>query len=165
MAIISVRYLRVAAYFGLQRSRLLYYVSPPPLYGAQENAQQGAVNALSQSFMHWGFLAWAIVGSLTSIVVGLCTFTTTKACHLNRVFALPSIRRTCTERSHRRFDWCMLYCRCSGSGHHRSYRLLGLASELCTECTVWYPWWLHDAADHHLIRYRSIHIIGIERLP
>ncbi|EHU4837280.1 BCCT family transporter [Vibrio parahaemolyticus] len=48
---------------------IAHYVSPPPLYGAQDNPQQGAVNALSQSFMHWGFLAWAIVGSLTSIVV------------------------------------------------------------------------------------------------
>ncbi|WP_352339676.1 BCCT family transporter, partial [Psychrobacter sp. 16-MNA-CIBAN-0192] len=36
---------------------------------ASGDIQQVAVNALSQSFMHWGFLAWAIVGSLTAIVV------------------------------------------------------------------------------------------------
>lgn len=28
-----------------------------------------AINALSQSFMHWGFLAWAILGCLSSIVL------------------------------------------------------------------------------------------------
>ena len=28
-----------------------------------------AVNALTQSYMHWGFLAWAILGVLTSIVL------------------------------------------------------------------------------------------------
>ena len=45
------------------------FVSPPPLFAMTDDIQQIAVNALSQSFMHWGFLAWAILGSLTSIVL------------------------------------------------------------------------------------------------
>ncbi|MGB1361027.1 MAG: BCCT family transporter [Alphaproteobacteria bacterium] len=45
------------------------YLSPPPLFGAQENPFDQAVNALAQSFIHWGFLAWAIVGTLSAIVL------------------------------------------------------------------------------------------------
>ncbi len=48
---------------------IAHFVSPPPLYGAEADVFQKAVNALSQSFMHWGFLAWAILGTLTAIVL------------------------------------------------------------------------------------------------
>lgn len=48
---------------------IAHFVSAPPLYGESPDLQQQAFNALSQSFMHWGFLAWSIVGSLTAIVV------------------------------------------------------------------------------------------------
>ncbi|NMU34154.1 BCCT family transporter, partial [Vibrio parahaemolyticus] len=47
---------------------IAHFVTAPPLYG-EASPKTAAINALSQSFMHWGFLAWAIVGSLTSIVV------------------------------------------------------------------------------------------------
>ncbi|MBL1417028.1 MAG: BCCT family transporter [Moritella sp.] len=69
MAIIFCTLLAGGGVFWAAAEPIAHFVSPPPLYGAQENVQQKAVNALSQSFMHWGFLAWAIVGSLTSIVV------------------------------------------------------------------------------------------------
>lgn len=69
MAIIFCTLLAGGGVFWAAAEPIAHYVSPPPLYGAQEVPMQGAVNALSQSFMHWGFLAWAIVGSLTSIVV------------------------------------------------------------------------------------------------
>lgn len=48
---------------------IAHFVSPPPLYGNETDVFQKAVNALSQSFMHWGFLAWAILGTLTAIVL------------------------------------------------------------------------------------------------
>ncbi len=69
MAIIFCTLLAGGGVFWAAAEPIAHFVSPPPLYGAQENVQQTAINALSQSFMHWGFLAWAIVGSLTSIVV------------------------------------------------------------------------------------------------
>ncbi|MBB1312749.1 MULTISPECIES: BCCT family transporter [Aliivibrio] len=69
MAIIFCTLLAGGGVFWAAAEPIAHFVSAPPLYGAQENVQQAAVNALSQSFMHWGFLAWAIVGSLTSIVV------------------------------------------------------------------------------------------------
>ncbi|KXO13375.1 High-affinity choline uptake protein BetT [Moritella sp. JT01] len=69
MAIIFCTLLAGGGVFWAAAEPIAHFVSPPPLYGAQENVQQTAINALSQSFMHWGFLAWSIVGSLTSIVV------------------------------------------------------------------------------------------------
>jgi len=69
MAIIFCTLLAGGGVFWAAAEPIAHFVSPPPLYGTQENVQQTAINALSQSFMHWGFLAWAIVGSLTSIVV------------------------------------------------------------------------------------------------
>ncbi|WP_135506194.1 BCCT family transporter [Roseovarius aestuariivivens] len=48
---------------------MAHFLSSPPLYGA-EGATQAAVNpALAQSFMHWGFLAWAILGALTTVML------------------------------------------------------------------------------------------------
>lgn len=48
---------------------IAHFVNPPPIFAQTSNVHQLAINALSQSFMHWGFLAWAILGSLTSIVL------------------------------------------------------------------------------------------------
>lgn len=47
---------------------IAHFVSPPPLFGSQD-AKTNAINALSQSFVHWGFLAWAVLGCLSSIVL------------------------------------------------------------------------------------------------
>ncbi len=69
MAIILCTLLAGGGVFWAAAEPIAHFVNPPPLYGVQENLQQAAVNALSQSFLHWGFLAWAILGSLTSIVL------------------------------------------------------------------------------------------------
>lgn len=48
---------------------IAHFLSSPPLFGA-EGASAAAVNpAIAQSFMHWGFLAWAILGSLTTVML------------------------------------------------------------------------------------------------
>ncbi|WP_150467948.1 BCCT family transporter [Francisella sp. SYW-9] len=46
-----------------------HYINPSPIFLSSHSAYQNAINALAQSFMHWGFLAWSILGSLTSIVL------------------------------------------------------------------------------------------------
>lgn len=49
---------------------IAHYLSTPPLFGdlgADPDARAHA--ALAQSFLHWGFLAWAILGSLTTIML------------------------------------------------------------------------------------------------
>ncbi len=48
---------------------MAHFVSPPPIFPSIEPLSPAAVQpALAQSFMHWGFYSWAILGSLTSIV-------------------------------------------------------------------------------------------------
>src|SRR5690606_26346145 len=49
---------------------IAHYLSTPPLLGdlsADPEAQANA--ALAQAYLHWGFLAWAILGSLTTIML------------------------------------------------------------------------------------------------
>ncbi|MHA6798239.1 BCCT family transporter [Bounagaea algeriensis] len=49
---------------------LQHFISLPPYYDGTRPGSQEAVNAaLAQSFSHWGFLAWAILGSLGAIVM------------------------------------------------------------------------------------------------
>ncbi|MEW2389341.1 BCCT family transporter [Streptomyces venezuelae] len=47
-----------------------HYINTPPFYdGVKSGTQEAADAALSQSFAHWGFLAWAVLGTLASIVM------------------------------------------------------------------------------------------------
>ena len=69
MAILFCTLLAGGGVFWAAAEPIAHFVSAPPLYGESADIQQRAINALSQSFMHWGFLAWSIVGSLTAIVI------------------------------------------------------------------------------------------------
>jgi glycine betaine transporter len=49
---------------------IAHFLDTPPLFGdlsADPAAQTSA--ALAQSYLHWGFLAWAILGSLTTVML------------------------------------------------------------------------------------------------
>ena len=46
-----------------------FIAQSPPAFGAETGTAAAVQGALAQSFMHWGFLAWAVLGSLTSIVL------------------------------------------------------------------------------------------------
>lgn len=49
---------------------IAHFLSTPPVFGdlsGDVHAQAHA--ALAQSFLHWGFLAWAILGSLTTVML------------------------------------------------------------------------------------------------
>jgi glycine betaine transporter len=48
---------------------LMHFMRPPPYFGAAQRTEAAGVAALAQSFLHWGFLAWAVLGSLLSIVL------------------------------------------------------------------------------------------------
>ncbi|MBU5616290.1 BCCT family transporter [Psychrobacter sp. TAE2020] len=69
MAILFCTLLAGGGVFWAAAEPIAHFVSAPPLYGESADIQQRSFNALSQAFMHWGFLAWSIVGSLTAIVV------------------------------------------------------------------------------------------------
>lgn len=47
---------------------MAHFLSSPPLFGVEAKTTKAVYPALAQSFMHWGFLAWAILGSLTAIL-------------------------------------------------------------------------------------------------
>jgi choline-glycine betaine transporter len=68
MSIILCTLLAGGGVFWAAAEPIAHFVSTPPIYG-DANLKNKAVNALSQSFMHWGFLAWAILGCLSTIVL------------------------------------------------------------------------------------------------
>ena len=49
---------------------MAHFTSVPPLFSDIEaKSAQAVPYALAQSYLHWGFLAWAILGSLTTIML------------------------------------------------------------------------------------------------
>ncbi len=49
---------------------MAHFLSMPPIFGeVPANTAEAVPFALGQSFLHWGFLAWAILGSLTTIML------------------------------------------------------------------------------------------------
>ncbi|NAW68929.1 BCCT family transporter [Vibrio sp. V27_P1S3P104] len=68
LSIILCTLLAGGGVFWAAAEPIAHFVSAPPIFGAA-SPQKMAINALSQSFMHWGFLAWAILGCLSSIVL------------------------------------------------------------------------------------------------
>jgi glycine betaine transporter len=49
---------------------MYYFLSTPPVFDGVESATKAAVvPAMEQSFLHWGFLAWSILGTLGAVVL------------------------------------------------------------------------------------------------
>lgn len=69
VSIIMCTLLADGGVFWAAAEPMAHFLSPPPLYGGETGTPQAAYNALAQSFMHWGFLAWAILGTLSGIVL------------------------------------------------------------------------------------------------
>ncbi|MEA1081152.1 BCCT family transporter [Marinobacter qingdaonensis] len=46
-----------------------HFVVSPPVFTAEAGTAEAVAPAMAQSFMHWGFLAWAVLGSLTALVL------------------------------------------------------------------------------------------------
>ncbi|MEH6824641.1 MAG: BCCT family transporter [Motiliproteus sp.] len=69
IAIIMCTLLAGGGVFWAAAEPMAHFTSPPPLFGVEANTAEAAYPALAQSYMHWGFLAWAIQCSLTSIVL------------------------------------------------------------------------------------------------
>ncbi len=46
-----------------------HFVVTPPAFDTEAGSAEAVAGALAQSFMHWGFLAWAVLGSLSAIVL------------------------------------------------------------------------------------------------
>lgn len=48
---------------------IYHFVVTPPAFTTGAGTAAAVAPALAQSFMHWGFLAWAVLGSLAAIVL------------------------------------------------------------------------------------------------
>ncbi|RBP31820.1 choline-glycine betaine transporter [Marinobacter pelagius] len=48
---------------------IYHFVVTPPVFDTEAATAEAVAPALAQSFMHWGFLAWAILGTLSAIVL------------------------------------------------------------------------------------------------
>lgn len=48
---------------------IYHFVVTPPAFTTEAGTAAAVAPALAQSFMHWGFLAWAVLGSLAAIVL------------------------------------------------------------------------------------------------
>lgn len=48
---------------------IAHLVAPPPLFDGYTTTQTMTGVALAQAFLHWGFLAWSILGSLTAVLL------------------------------------------------------------------------------------------------
>ena len=52
-----------------------HFVVTPPSFATEAGTLAAVAPALAQSFMHWGFLAWAILGALTAITLAHAHYT------------------------------------------------------------------------------------------
>lgn len=48
---------------------IYHFLNTPPAFSGEAGTAEAIPHALAQSFMHWGFLAWAVLGALTAIVL------------------------------------------------------------------------------------------------
>jgi len=48
---------------------IYHFVVTPPAFTSEPGTAAAVSNAMAQSFMHWGFLAWAVLGTLAAIVL------------------------------------------------------------------------------------------------
>lgn len=46
-----------------------HFLNTPPAFDSTAGTAAAIPNALAQSFMHWGLLAWAVLGALTAVVL------------------------------------------------------------------------------------------------
>ncbi|WP_093074952.1 BCCT family transporter [Salisediminibacterium halotolerans] len=70
IAIIMCTLLAGGGVFWAAAEPMQHFLSSPPMYDEVESGTAEAIlPAMSQSFLDWGFLAWAILGTLSAIVL------------------------------------------------------------------------------------------------
>ncbi|ELK47443.1 BCCT family transporter [Halobacillus sp. ACCC02827] len=70
LSIIMATLLAGGGVFWAAAEPMWHFLTVPPSQAGVEAGTEAAVDpALAQSFMHWGFLAWAILGTISAIVM------------------------------------------------------------------------------------------------
>ena len=68
VAIIMCTLLAGGGVFWAAAEPMAHFITSPPLFGVESASPAAVYPALAQSYMHWGFLAWSVLGSLTAII-------------------------------------------------------------------------------------------------
>lgn len=84
LAIVMSTLLAGGGVFWAVAEPIAHFSAAPPSFGGENADYQRAIDALSQSFFHWGFFAWSILGALSTITL----------MHLHHVKGLPLKPRT-----------------------------------------------------------------------
>lgn len=69
MAMIMCTLLAGGGVFWAAAEPMYHFLATPPFFGEPATPEARAASAMAQTFTHWGFLAWAILGALGSIVM------------------------------------------------------------------------------------------------
>ncbi len=70
IAIIMCTLLAGGGVFWSAAEPMYHFTSTPPLFkGIEPGTAEAVAPALAQSYLHWGFLAWAILGTLSAVVL------------------------------------------------------------------------------------------------
>lgn len=69
VAVIMCTLLAGGGVFWAAAEPIAHFLNTPPYFDVTPRSSQAASAALAQSFMHWGFLAWSILGSLSAITL------------------------------------------------------------------------------------------------
>lgn len=70
LAMIMCTLLAGGGVFWSAAEPIYHFITPSPSYpGIVGSTAEAVVPALSQSFLHWGFLAWSVLGTLATIVL------------------------------------------------------------------------------------------------
>ncbi|SEA73219.1 choline/carnitine/betaine transport [Thalassobacillus cyri] len=70
LSIIMATLLAGGGVFWAAAEPMYHFLTVPPFHSGIEAGTTEAINAaLAQSFMHWGFLAWAILGTISAVVM------------------------------------------------------------------------------------------------
>ncbi|MGF7185202.1 choline/carnitine/betaine transport [Desulfitispora alkaliphila] len=69
ISIIMCTLLAGGGVFWAAAEPMYHFLSVPTYYNAEAGTAQAVGPALAQSYLHWGFLAWAILGTLSAIVI------------------------------------------------------------------------------------------------
>ena len=69
IAMIMTTLLAGGGVFWAAAEPMYHFISAPPTFeGVKSSTKDAVIPALAQSYLHWGFLAWAIMGTLSTIV-------------------------------------------------------------------------------------------------
>ncbi|MHA7139446.1 BCCT family transporter [Rossellomorea arthrocnemi] len=70
LSIIMATLLAGGGVFWAAAEPMYHFMTVPPMHeGITAKTQEAIMPALAQSYMHWGFLAWAILGTLSAVVM------------------------------------------------------------------------------------------------